>query len=302
MILSVSRRTDVPKLYSEWLINRLAAGYCVVRNPMNHAMLSRIPLTPDVVDCIVFWTKDPEPMLARLDEIDAMGYPYYFQFTLTPYGTDLERNLRPKREIIDTFIRLSGKIGRERVVWRYDPIVLNDSYTLARHEKLFLRLCELLSPYTDTVVISFVDLYKKLNSPLVLEISEAEIMTLAGFIGETARRFGLRAVTCSEAADLSRFGIGRSSCIDKARIERILGCRIDAKPDKNQRSGCGCIESIDIGAYDTCTNGCLYCYANRSIAAAARNFAVHDPSGELLFGKIGEGEIIRERAVRRMRG
>ena len=154
MILSASRRTDIPCFFGEWFMRRLGAGYALVRNPMNRAQISRVPLTPDVVDCIVFWTKDPERFLPHLDELDRLGYSYYFQFTLTPYGRDVERNLRPKPEIEETFLRLSRRIGAERTVWRCDPILLTDGFGVQRHKEEFLRLCERFEGHTDTVTLS----------------------------------------------------------------------------------------------------------------------------------------------------
>ena len=284
MIISASRRTDIPALYSDWLMGRIRAGYAMTRNPMNPAQVRRVDLTPAAVDGFVFWTKDPAPMTAHLDALDAMGYAYYFEFTLTPYHADIEANLRPKSEIVETFRALSARIGRERVVWRYDPILVNKRYTVDYHRRAFTRLCELIGHCTDTVVISFVDLYKKLRTPLIRPLTEGETAELAGFVGVTARAYGLRAAACCEAADLSPYGIGRSACIDAARLSRIAGREIGAAPDKNQRTGCGCAAAVDLGAYNTCTNGCVYCYANAGKAAAARNFAAHDPAGEYLLG------------------
>ena len=259
MILSASRRTDIPCYYAEWFTNRIRAGYVLTRNPMNHAQLSKIPLSSEVVDCIVFWTKDAANILPYLGELDAFGYNYYFQFTLTPYDRTLEPNLRPKPEIETTFTRLSKRIGRECVVWRYDPIILNDTLLdIAYHKAQFARMCGKLSPFTDTVVISFVDMYTKLKTPLIRPITEVEIAELSAFIGKTAKQYGIRAVACSESGDLSGYGIEKSACIDRGRIERLIGCPLDIKNDKNQRANCGCCESIDIGAYNTCMNGCVY--------------------------------------------
>ena len=302
MILSASRRTDIPCYYAEWLLNRLRAGYALTRNPMNPAQISRVPLSPEVVDCIVFWTKDAKNLLPYLDELDRMGYMYYFQFTLTPYGRGLETNLRDKADIENTFIALSEKIGPERVLWRYDPIILNDELTPDYHRREFSRLCERLSPYTRRVTISFVDIYAKLlNRPAVKEnliraVSPGEIASLSEFIGKTARAFGLYPCACCENADLSAYGIERASCVDGLLIEKLCGRPLDLPPDKNQRPGCGCAESVDIGAYDTCLNGCVYCYANNGEAAALRRHTAHDPCGELLFGSVS-GERIVERKV-----
>jgi hypothetical protein len=295
MILSASRRTDIPCYYAQWFMNRIRAGYVLTRNPMNHAQLSRIPLSPDIVDCIVFWTKDAANMLPHLDELDALGYNYYFQFTLTPYGKNIEQNLCPKSEIEDTFITLSKRIGRECVVWRYDPIILNDDLTVKYHKTQFRRMCEKLSPYTDTVTISFVDMYPKFKTPYIRTITANEIVELSEYVGVTATEYGLSAVACCEKDDLTKYGIGRSSCIDRERIEKIIGCPLKIKADKNQREGCGCVESIDIGAYNTCLNGCVYCYANNSFTTALRRHESHNPESELLIGIVSDGEKITDR-------
>ena len=282
-------------------MNRLREGYVLTRNPMNHAQISRIPLSPETVDCIVFWTKDAANFLPCLDELDRMGYVYYFQHTLTPYGKELERNLRPKQEIEDAFVALSQRLGRERVVWRYDPIILNDQIDIQYHKIHFSRMCEKLAPHTDTVTISFVDLYSKLHTSLIRKNEMDEITELASFIGETVAKYGLNAVACCEDLDLTPYGIQRSSCIDKARIEKILGCPLDIKFDRNQRKDCGCYESIDIGAYNTCLNGCVYCYANYSDSSVQRNRLCYVPDSPILCGRVNPDEIIKDRTVRKNR-
>lgn len=298
MILSASRRTDIPCYYSGWFINRLTAGYALARNPMNHAQLSRIPLTPDVVDCIVFWTKDPENIMPHLAAISHMGYRYYFQFTLTPYGGSIEKNLRSKEDIVETFIRLSEAIGKERVLWRYDPIILNNALTVDYHKEHFRRLCEQLHRHTCSVTISFVDSYAKLKTGLIREASEDEMAALGAFIGQTASDYGLTAEACCEKVDLTPYGIRKASCIDKTLAEKICGCPLDLATDRNQRDGCGCVSSIDIGAYDTCLNGCIYCYATRSHDAALARYRLHDPEGEFVIGSVADGDKITDRKVK----
>jgi hypothetical protein len=297
MIISASRRTDIPCYFSEWFMNRLKAGYVLTRNPMNHA-ISKITLSPDSADCIVFWTKDAANIMPNLNAIDNMGYKYYFQFTLTPYNRDIEKNLREKADIENTFIELSRRIGKERVLWRYDPVILNETLTIAYHIEHFTRLCDLLHEYTESVTISFVDIYSKLKTNLIRKITDDEIAELGIFIGQTSKNYGLSAKACSEKTDLTAYGIKKASCIDKAVIEKICGCPLDLKADKNQRDGCGCYESIDIGAYNTCLNGCVYCYANDSTATTERRHGSHDPDGELLVGTIKSDEKIIERKVK----
>ncbi|EGW40949.1 DUF1848 domain-containing protein [Desulfosporosinus sp. OT] len=295
MIVSVSRRTDIPCYYSEWFINRLKAGFVLTRNPRNKAQISRLPLNPELVDCLVFWTKDAENILPHLKLIDEMGYKYYFQFTLTPYDRTIEQNLRDKLTIEDTFIELSQQIGKERVLWRYDPIMLNDSLTIDYHKLQFERLCQKLAPFTESVTISFVETYRKLKTPLIREINDEEKAELAGYIAETAEACGFTAKACCEKIDLAPYGIQKASCIDKAVLERVCGCSLNISPDKNQRNGCGCMESIDIGAYNTCPNGCVYCYANDSPFTTLRRHNSHKPNSEMLIGSIAEGEKITDR-------
>lgn len=292
MIISASRRTDIPAFYSGWLVNRLRAGYVLTRNPMNYSRVSRIILSPEVVDCIVFWTKDPLNMLDKLDIIDDMGYRYYFQFTLTPYDRSVETGLRDKEEITRTFCELSGRIGKERVIWRYDPIILNDVYSPEYHREQFSRLCSRLGRYADQCVISFVDKYPKLRTDAIREISMDEMAEIGRMISSVAGDFGVTVKACCEGSFLQAYGIGQAHCIDKTLIEKICGYSFSIKKDRNQRDSCGCYESVDIGAYNTCRNGCIYCYANFSDVSAANNVTRHDPQGELLIGHIGDSDII----------
>ncbi|HHW24283.1 MAG TPA: DUF1848 domain-containing protein [Clostridiales bacterium] len=287
MIVSASRRTDLPRWYGEWFERRLLDGYALVKNPMNALQVRRVSLLPADVDCFVFWTKDPENFLPKLDLLDSHGYAYYFQFTLTPYGKGIEPGMRDKREIARTFARLAQRLGRERVVWRYDPILLADGISSGYHRAEFIKLCELLAPYTDTVTVSFVDPYAKLKRAPFWPPTESEMDEIAASIGKAARAYGLRAVACCEGRDFTRFGIGRASCVDPARIELITGRRISAARDKNQRLGCGCCQSVDIGTYDTCPAGCVYCYASRTagkggVSLAAKRYGSHDPNSVML--------------------
>jgi len=283
MILSASRRTDIPAFYSEWFENRLRAGYLFTRNPFNFSQVRKIELSPSYIDCIVFWTKDPFPMLPLLDKLDAFGYRYYFQFTLTPYGAEIEKNLRPKKEIIRTFIALSNRLGRNRVFWRYDPIILNDAFSIDYHINNFKNLCEKLCEHTNSVTVSFVDLYKKSKTPLIREITNDETIRISMAFSGIAKHYGLPVRACCEQIDLTPYGITRASCIDPKTAESLCGHAISEKPDKNQRPGCGCASSVDIGAYNTCKNACVYCYANYSAASVALNIKRHDPASEFLI-------------------
>lgn len=304
MILSVSRRTDIPNYYSEWFINRIKEGFLYVRNPVNAHQISRINLSPDVVDCIVFWTKNPAKMIEQLDCLKE--YTYYFQFTLTGYGKDMEPNIPDKRkELIAVFQDLSRKTGKEKVIWRYDPILLSKKYTIEYHLKAFEEIACSLADYTEKAVISFVDLYAKTKrNTMGLEIKEMtqdDRMILAENIVKIASKNNLTVETCAEEIDLQSMGIQHGSCIDKKRIERLLGCKIIGEKDKNQRKTCGCLESVEVGAYDTCLNGCKYCYANVSHKKVKENVKLYDVNSPLLCGRIGPDDRITERNVKSLR-
>lgn len=265
---------------------------------MNHSQVSRISLSPDVVDCIIFWTKDAKNIIPHLKFIEDMGYKYYFQFTLTPYDCTIERNIRDKTDIVNTFIELSNLIGKDRVFWRYDPIILNNRLTVDYHLEQFLQLCERLHSYTESITISFVDSYKKLKTDTVRDLTEDEIVELSVFIGQTAKNYDLNVTACSERMDLTNYGIGKASCIDKSIIDKICGHKLELKQDKNQRQNCGCFESIDVGTYNTCANGCVYCYANYSEKSVAANMKRHNPNSDMLNDALKAGERVIERKVK----
>ncbi|MBH1941585.1 DUF1848 domain-containing protein [Mobilitalea sibirica] len=305
MILSASRRTDLPAFYSDWFMNRLKEGYVLTRNPMNPLQVSKITLSPKVIDCIVFWTKDPANIIDKLPELDAMGYQYYFQFTLTPYNKELEQNLRDKQDIIRTFLMLSEKIGKEKVLLRYDPVILNDIITIEYHRNSFEALCKQLTDYTEICTISFVDLYSKLKKAvskhLIREITDDEKYQLARYFSDIGRDYGIEIRSCCEKLDLKEYGIKPSSCIDQKTIEKVCGYSIDAKQDNNQRTGCGCIQSIDIGVYNTCKNGCVYCYANDNASSVEKNYHSHNSYSDLLIGTVNPNVKIKTKEIKLLR-
>lgn len=300
MILSVSRRTDIPNYYSEWFYNRIKEGFLYVRNPMNAHQISEIKITPDVVDCIVFWTKNPLPMMERLDELEA--YNYYFQFTLTGYGNDVERNLPNKKTlVIPVFQELSNRIGKEKVVWRYDPIFFSNRYNAKYHLKAFRSIAEALSGYTEKCVISFLDIYpknkKNMDDLLSYDLSDSELREFAKELSNIAKENHIKIGSCAEKIDLDEYGIIHNSCIDKELIEKIIGCKLKINKDKNQRIECGCVESVEVGTYNTCKNGCVYCYANYSAKSVESNFQKYDPLSPLLCGHIEKDDKISTRKV-----
>ena len=304
MILSVSRRTDIPNYYSEWFLNRIKEGYIYVRNPMNIHQISKIDISPEIVDCIVFWTKNPEPMFDKLEQLK--DYKYYFQFTLTGYGKDMEPALPHKKDkMIPIFQRLSDMIGKEKVIWRYDPIVITETYSEEYHLKAFQEIASSLNGYCKRVVISFVDLYAKTKKNMkdiqTIDKKQSELIAFSKKLAEIAVSIGMEIETCAELIDLSSCGIKHSSCIDKKLIENIIGCPIKVEKDKNQREECGCVESVEIGAYNTCLNGCKYCYANYSEEKVQASRALYDVHSPILCSKITDEDKITERAVKSIR-
>lgn len=301
MIISASRRTDIPSFYSEWMLNRLKEKYVLVRNPMNIHQVSKIDISSSVVDAIVFWTKNPAPMLAHLDELK--DYTYYFQFTLSSYGPDVERNLPSKNKIIiPTFQKLSKEIGKEKIIWRYDPIFFNEQYSIEYHCKYFEVLASKLGGYTEKCTVSFMDMYRNTERnvkalSIVKDTYEMQVELLQRFV-EIAKEHGLYIDTCAEIGDFHSIGVEHAHCIDRERIERIGGFKLNVDKDANQRAECGCVASVDIGAYNTCKNGCLYCYANYSSNIVAKNFGMHNPQSPLLFGEIDSTDVIKERKVK----
>lgn len=304
MIISASRRTDIPNYYSEWFFNRIKEGFVYVRNPMNIHRISKVTLTPDVVDGIVFWTKNPLPMMYRLNELS--DYTYYFQFTLNAYGKDVEPNVPSKNDvIIPAFQKLSEKIGKERVIWRYDPIFFSKKYTFDYHVRYFKLLTDRLKDYTEKCTVSFLDFYRKTQKNAadlgIITPTTEQKKALMQLLSEIAKDAGIYIDTCAEDIDLSKFGIKHAHCVDKERFERLLNYRLSVEKDKNQRPECGCVSSIDIGAYNTCKNGCLYCYADFNKAAVSKNCAQHDPKSPLLFGTVTDEDVIKIRDVKSCR-
>ena len=297
MIISASKRCDIPAFYSDWFINRLKEGYAYVRNPVQTNIVYEVELTPETVDCIVFWTKNPKPMLDRLDELS--GYPYYFQYTLNWYGKDMEPNVPDIKDRVETFIKLSEKIGRERVVWRYDPIVFTDVYTPDWHRKCFATLAEILHEHTEKAVISLVDLYPRNTNHLVntgyVQINYDERIALLKDMAEIAHKYGLVIATCAEnIPEAPKYGIFQNSCIDRELVERVIGTQIYAQKS-NSRSACNCVENVDIGSYDACPHRCIYCYAKPKTDMTGIKY---DPDAPMLKDKYDpENDVLKKRLM-----
>lgn len=301
MIISASRRTDIPFFFSDWFYNRIRERYVCVRNPMNRNQVSKVSLDPEVVDCIVLWSKNPAPMVERLGELE--DYRYYFQFTLTGYGRDVEPNLPDKRgKLIPTFRQLAHIVGPERVVWRYDPIAFSDKYTPEYHIRAFTTIAHELAGCTERCVISFVDVYRKnkarLQSTGLVEPPGRDLADFASRLVDVAGECGMTVGSCAERMDLSAVGVEHNACISRELVERLVGAPIKVGKDKSQREECGCVQSIDIGSYNTCGAGCVYCYANFSQESIARNRKRYNAGSPLLCDSLGQSDVVRDRKMR----
>ncbi|EMX6282221.1 DUF1848 domain-containing protein [Providencia rettgeri] len=295
MIVSVSRRTDIPAFYTPWFMNRIRAGFLLTRNPFNYNQIKRISLHSSDVDAIVFWTRNPKMLMTHLDELDRLGFKYYFQYTITGYPKIIENSVPRPHRAIEMFVKLSDMIGADRVIWRYDPILVSNIVDINEHKRIFSKISSLLSGRTKKVIISFADFYKKTETNL-LSIPDfkykdilkdynslSELVTWMSYI---AKENGMSIESCAEEIDLSSFGIKHGKCIDGDLIRNILGINLKSIKDSGQRDACGCIQSVDIGTYNTCLHGCTYCYATFNNNVVLKNKKMHDPESPFLLGGI----------------
>lgn len=298
MIISASRRTDIPSFFSEWFIKRLEEKYVYVRSPFNFKLISKISLSLEVIDGIVFWTKNAVPMIPKLNRLGAL--PFYFHWTVNPYGKDIEPYLPSKNDtLIPGFKRLSDKLGNDRVIWRYNPIVFTGKYTAAYHLYYFEKLSNKLSGYTKRCIVSFLDYYEDTRQNMcglgLTDKTDMEKIEMISKFADIAQKYHISLEICTDSQ--KPVGIKKACCVDKAIFEKIQGYPISLGKDPGQRSECRCMESIDIGMYNTCGNGCLYCYANHSKGKLLYHQKHHHPDSPLIIGNVEEDDVIKERIV-----
>lgn len=313
MIISASRRTDIPAFYAEWFMNRVRAGFCDVPNPVNPNQVGRVSLRPEDVDAVVFWTRHPGPLFEHFDELDCRGFRYYFQFTLLGYPKMLAPASPPGNKSVEVFRILSDRIGPKRIVWRYDPIILSNLTPESWHLENFRDFTATLGGFTHRVVISLLDRYPFIEKRLRrleeqgLKFSPPGEGAVNGLIKEMTRiavGAGMDIFGCAEGGRLERLGVPPGKCIDDELIERVFKMRVAGRKDPGQRPACRCVVSRDIGIYDTCPMGCVYCYATRDTVQARRNHRSHNPDSPSLAAprlnsRITSGCDSRERRDRR---
>ena len=268
MIIQTGMRTDIPAFYSEWLMNRIQEGFVLVRNPYNPTQVTKYSLSPEVVDLIAFCTKNPAPMLPFMEQLTPYGQ--YWFVTITPYGRDIEPNVPDTGTVMDHFKILSDIVGVDSIGWRYDPILVDATHTVEWHISEFEKMAAVLHGYTETCVISFIDIYKKVerNFPEAKAVSRRDRITIGKALIEIAAKYGMTVRPCAEGNDLAAYGADCSGCMTVATFEKALHNRLEIPKRKiNQRNGaCACVLGVDIGAYDTCGHLCKYCYANADIS------------------------------------
>lgn len=295
MILNTGARTDTVQYFTPWLLKRFEEGYVYTRNPLFPNKVTRYELSPDKIDAVLFCSKNYAPVLPRLHEITDK-YRTYFHYTVTAYGKDVEPGVPSIDDSIKTLVELEKIVGKNRISWRYDPVLLTRDYTIGRHLDTFAYLAEKLAPHIDRCIFSFVEMYKKLevNMPELIPMTSEDREKLARGLGQIAVKYGIWLQTCGSDGDYSRFGIHSSGCATLEILGRANGCEFREIKHKGMREGCHCVESRDIGAYDTCLNGCKYCYANKSPQRARDNYRLHDPDSPLLLGHLQEDDVLTE--------
>lgn len=294
MILNTGGRTDTVQYYSEWLLNRFREGFVLSRNPLFPNVINRIELSPDTIDVVVFCSKDYAPILDRLHEISDR-FKCYYHYTITAYDTDIEPNVPSIEQSVETLKQLSALVGKEKVAWRYDPVLLTKKYTIEKHFETFDYMARELSPYVDRCIFSFVEMYKKLavNMPELQPISDDNKLLLVKGLGAIAKQYGLYLQTCAAKDDYLQFGVHHSGCMTTEIFSRALGLNFKHQAHKGNRIGCACMESRGLGDYNSCPNGCRYCYANKDHAKAAENYRRHDPKSPLLLGDVLPTDTIK---------
>lgn len=283
MIIDTGNRTDIPAFYSEWFMNRIREGYVMVRNPYSPEQVSRYRLDPEVVDALMFCSKNPEPMVKYLDELDRFRMIWFV--TITPYGKGIEPGVPDKRRVMESFKRISEHVGIKAMSWRYDPIFISDTYSVDYHIDAFERMASELEGYTERVVISFIDLFEKTkkNFPEAREVVREERFALAKAFAETGKKHNMTIRSCLEGVELAQFGIDVTGCMSQTVIEQAIGEKLKI-PASRHILDCDCFMGNDIGAYNSCAHFCRYCYANYDREAVIANMKKHDPKSPFLIG------------------
>ena len=294
MIINSGCRTDIPAFYSKWLMNRIREGFVLVRNPYYPNQVTKYSLSPNVVDCLAFCTKNPEPMIKYLDELDV--YRQYWFVTITPYGKDIEPVVPDKEKVIESFKKLSKHVGVDSIGWRYDPVFINDEFDVEKHIECFSKIAQSLKGYTNNCTISFLDLYEKVkrNAPDLRTLTQDEQIRIAKAFAKIGKENNMTIHSCCEKTFLSESGLKCNGCMSQEIVEKSIGCMLEPPKRKNIRQECNCLMGNDIGTYNTCGHLCRYCYANANKKLVIENMKKHNENSPFLIGDVEAGDKITE--------
>ncbi|WP_333804923.1 DUF1848 domain-containing protein [Sulfurospirillum sp.] len=294
MIINTGTKTDIPAFFSQWFYRRIEEGFVYVRNTYNPSLVKKYLLHPHSVDCLTFCTKNPAPMLPKLHQLEPFGQFWFV--SITPYGKEIEPYVPSVHDVIASFQSLSKSLGSHKVIWRYDPIFINDVYTVEHHIKRFDAIASSLAGYTHTCVISFIDLYAKhISSGLAISmVHKNERIQLAQAFFKIAQKYDMSLKTCVEGKELTLYGVDCSGCMTQSVIEKAIGQAMSIPKKSTSRKGCSCVLENDIGMYNSCLHGCVYCYANTSLNAVRNNVKLHNPASPLLLGELLPTDTLQE--------
>ena len=294
MIINTGMRTDIPAFYSTWLLNRIKEGYVYVRNPYYKHQVTSYNLSPELVDCLAFCTKNPHPLMPHLKKLDK--YKQFWFVTVTPYGKDIEPNVPDKKQVINDFKELSKHLGKNAIALRYDPIFINEKFDVNMHIKCFEKLLSELKGYTEDCTISFLDMYEKVkrNAPNLRPPTYKEQVELAKAFSKIGRENNIIVHACCEQEYLRDYGLNITGCMSRKIVEKAIGNKLNAPKNNSKRAQCNCLLGNDIGAYNTGMHLCKYCYANANQNLVKENMKKHNPKSPFLIGELEEEDKITE--------
>lgn len=283
MIINSGTRTDIPAFFHKWFLNRIKEGFVISKNPYNN-QLYKYSFNPKTVDVLCFCSKNPKPLVNHLDELS--DYKQFWFVTINPYGNDIEVNVPSYKRVIKTFRQLSDNLGVNSVSWRYDPILINEKYSLDYHIDKFEEMASELHEYTSDCTISFIDLYQKVlrNFPEVREVTTEERLVIGENFSRIAGQYDISMKTCVEGTLLDQFGFDSTGCMTQQVLEKAIGNNLKVPKGKYHNRECNCLIGRDIGLYNTCLHGCKYCYANSNMNLVRKNQKLHNPNSPLMIG------------------
>jgi hypothetical protein len=288
-IISVSRRTDIPAFYGEWFMRRLKDGFAGVVNPFGGRRYV-VSLKPQDVVCFVFWSKNFTPFVENLRIIDGLGYKFYFNYTVTALPGVFQSGM-DRQSAIESLRQLSRTYSPRHINWRFDPIILSNICDRTFFIKAFEGLAYEFEGLVERCYFSFVTEYGKVKRNFadferaagvkITRCSKSFKIDLANELAAIAARHGIRTFSCCGDYLLGPT-IPKAHCIDGRIIEQLFFPEGLEHKEKPTRPQCGCTESTDIGTYDTCPHGCVYCYANVNKHKAAASYQNHDKDSSFL--------------------